>query len=68
MKLIKLITEAESLAVIDGERTEQEIKEIWLDANLNTLYDHLAEAIVQAKLFSPHIYRFKIQVHAQERE
>lgn len=68
MKFAKLISEAQSTCLIRGKQTEEEIKRIFLDANLHALYDHLAASIVQAKLFKPHYYRFKIQVHAQEVE
>lgn len=68
MKLAKLIIEAESFCRIKGKQTETSIKEIFLDANLKSLYDNLAKAIIQAKLIKPHNYRFKLQVHAQEIE
>ncbi len=68
MKFAKLISRAESFARIAGKLSEKEIKEIFLDANLNTLYDHMAKCIVNAKLSKPHMYRFEMQVHAQEIE
>lgn len=68
MKFAKLISEAESLCLIKGKQSVEDIKKLFLDANLAALYDHLAQSIVQAKLLKPHHYRFKIQVHAQEVE
>lgn len=68
MKFAKLITEAECLCFIKGKHNEKEIKDIFLEANIKTLMDHLAKCIVQANLLKGHHYRFKIQVHAQEVE
>ncbi len=68
MKFAKLISEAETLCFIKGKVTEKEIIDVYLKANIKSLYNHLAKAIVQAKLLKPHHYRFKIQVHAQEVE
>lgn len=68
MKLAKLITEAESICLISGKESQEEIEKIFMDANLEALYKHLSECVVNAKLTKPHNYRFKIQVHAQEIE
>lgn len=68
MKLPILICEAEALCTIKDKHTEQEIIDIFLQCNLKELYKHLAKYIVDSNLLDEHIYRFKIQVHAQEKE
>lgn len=65
MSYAKLICEAESLCVIEGSHTPDEIKRMFVEANMSKLYGVLARAISEADFIAPHNYRFKIQVHAQ---
>jgi hypothetical protein len=67
-KFAKLISEKQSLCRIEGKITKQELINIFLKANIQALYNSLADDIVLAKLLKPHHYRFEIQVHAQEVE
>lgn len=66
MKLIKLIAELESICLIKGKHSEQEIKQIFVDENMENLISVLSNCIYQSKLYKPHLYRFKVQVHAEE--
>lgn len=67
-KFEKLISEKQSICLIEGKITKSELINIFLKANIESLYDSLANDILLAQLKTPHIYRFEIQVHAQEKD
>ena len=68
MKFVKLITDADISCVISGKHTADEIIDVYLKAHIGALYDMVAAHIVDAKLSKPHLYRFRIQVHAIEKD
>lgn len=67
-KFSKLISEKQSLCLIEGKLTEEELIYTFLNPTIEELYIALSQDIISANLINPHHYRFSIQVHAQEVE
>lgn len=65
-KFEKLISEVQSICQIKGKITKENLIKQFLQPNLESLYEVLAEDIIMGKLYKNHIYRFQIQCHAKE--
>jgi len=64
----KLIVESELISRIQGEISEKELKDAYLNPIFRKLSNHISKPIICAKLLKPHFYSFHIQIHAQEIE
>lgn len=64
----KLISEKEYLMLLEGKIEKQKLIEEFLNPVFQKLLELLSDDILMAKLIKPHIYRFHIQLHAQEQE
>lgn len=63
----KLISEKECISLIPGILSEEEIKNNFLFSIFDKLMENLSQDIHNAKLENPHIFRFEVRVHAQEK-
>lgn len=64
----KLILETEAIQLINGKIPDEELKKVFVDALLESLSEKIVESISMAKFDEPHIFRYKLQIHAQKKE
>lgn len=64
----KLICEPECAQTIKGEPSKEDIYLCFVQPVLDKLGTRVVDAIFKAQLKEDHIYRYCLQVHAQQRE